>query len=358
MADRWSFVITLGAVLLLTLVSFYPDVAWSLDLSTTEEGSTYTRVDQILDNHLDSRLSELEVSEQPLTGAEAIKSMGKSSPKTAHKTKPLAPVETPVSLTPTIAPVTPSVPVTPIPQAHSSFLVLPAVIHHSQNKAFSDLPILLSSAVAKRLEYKFQQDSSPFTVLNPLYAYDDLKEKGLDGLYQKLVQDYLQAGQPNERDLLYLTDRLSTPNQHVDWVVFVQAEFDANHTTKPTGTDVIFRHILDAWPQDGNYFLKGTVEVYAAQHGVPLIWRNSTNTHVKMSDFGNFTKSVFDDSDSATNFKKATNHMAYRLISGLPAQTRHSYASVEAALIQSPANDNPSQLSPEDREALKRIIQN
>lgn len=252
-----------------------------------------------------------------------------------------------------IQPVSYSKPVAKKPQATPAIMVLPVMVRgNSKEKAFMDLPVLVSTAVANQLTAKIRAQGLNYKVLNPLYTYDELKEKGLDGLYQKLADDFSQAGQPNEQDLQFLADKLATPTQPVVTVVFVQAEFDMNKPEYPNTWQKPMAYLYDRGPKTPNYQVKSTAYAYSLEPGTPLLWHSAAQNNVKLTDFGNFTRSVFDDNDSAMTFKATSVQMAQKLVSAMPKETMQTRSTVQATLADTPAN-----ISTQDQEALKRILQ-
>lgn len=347
MSDRWSVFITLGAVFLLVITSLAPSPAWSVDLSVREDTLQLTPADQIAKN----RLSSYKAASQQTEGEMAVTAIQNLGSRTQQKLGMMSVrQEIPISMSGQSAQIKQN---TTAP----TFAVFPVMVHSAKDKAFSDLPVLLSSAVANKLSERLQKEPYTLGVINPVYAYDDLREKGLDGLYQKIVRDYLEAGQPNEHDLIYLSDQLNAKGRRVDWIVFVQAELDMNHMGKPSGLENIFYHIHDRLPAEPNYFVKGVVQIYSTQAGVPLVWSHESSSKVKMGQFGNFTRSVYDESDSAMSFKTATNGMAQRIVSSIPPSTYQTVSSVQATLVND-TKEAPANISPADQEALKRVLEN
>jgi hypothetical protein len=317
--------------------------AWSVDLTVRENTYTMTPVSQLQEKYSpDDMIFPVNYSDDGSMGVDAIKSMQYIPTQTAA-------MENPVSVSPIAPP-------EKTPTATPTFVVFPVMVHASHDKAFADLPITLSTAVANQLLEKCQREGLGYSVLNPLYAYDELKEKGLDGLYDKMVRDYMQAGQPNEKDLTYLADQLSSKTRQVTWVVFVQADFDMNQLSKPAGFQIPLQALLDQTPQEPNYFLSGKVQIFGTTAGIPLVWGKSGSSALKMSAFGNYTKSIYDDSDSALTFKTATDKLAKSMVSTLPPTATATHSTVQATLVPG-YNEAPANITPEDQETLKRILQ-
>ncbi len=347
MGFRWSAIITVAAMLLLVIVAICPS-AWSVDLSVRDNAYMMTPVSQIASDHLSGPSPTSEASTHPSDmGVDAIRSMEYHPSGSTPQSEPVnTQVIIPQSTAMTQQKMADSIP---------TFLVFPVISKDAQSKAFSDLPILLSTAVANRLEQKSNQERLGYQVINPIYAYDQIKEKGLEPFYEKLVSDYLQAGAPNPSDLTYLADELSTKGHHIDWVVFVEANFDASHITKPVGLEVPIAFILDSPPNGGSYFLQGKVQVFSTEDNTPLVWKNASTASMKLNQFDNFTPSVFDDSDSIMHFKTATNQMAVKMFSDLPPNAFTSHALVQAQLLQDP-DVSSGTIGPDIQKALKRIL--
>lgn len=344
MSNRWGFTFTLAAFfLLVSLVSS----GWAMDLTVRDNAYMYTPVSQI-DGNPNQPLHLTPATLNGETGVDKIKSL-EHQPQDATKDAPAESSENPISFSG-------AVPQRQVNTPTPAFVVLPVMMHGANDKAFSDLPILLSSAVANRLSQGAQQVGGGYAVMNPIYAYDDLKEKGLDGLYRRIIRDYLQAGEPNGEDLTYLVEKLSTKKRQVKWVAFVQAEFDANHSLKPVGIEIPMAMLLDRLPKEPNFFLKGRMQVYNVQDDVRLVSDSSASSRMRMGEFGNFTRSVLDDSDSALSFKAETSKLAGKIVSDALATELMTVTSVQASLAPD-ATGAPANLTPQDHEALKRIIQ-
>ncbi len=333
MKERWSVLISVTVFVTLLAISVYPSFAWSVDLSVRENPYTLTPVNGILKDQLN------ESPAQPVapTGELAVDDI-----------KALHSGITPVSLSPGMG-------VPAAMQPAPTFVIIP-VMDYGNNKAFSDVSVMFSTAVANILTDKMRQGGQPNAVLNPLYAYDEAKEKGLDGLYQRIVRDYREAGQPNEKDVLYLVEKLSNKRQQVEWVVFAHADFDSNALTRPTMMESALTTLYDRAPKEPNYFIKGRVDIYSTADGMPLIWQQAASSRVKMSQLGHFSRSVYDDSTSAYNFKTASSKLAQQLVAGVRPEVFASHKSVEAAIVPH-GSDEPAIITPTDRALLKKIIE-
>lgn len=275
-------------------------------------------------------------------GVEAIRSL-------EYHPKTLASLEKPVSISPSKKAY--DMPYQPVP----AMVVFPVMVHSAQNKAFSDLPVVLSSSVASHMSAEFQKRDLDYQVMNPIYTYDELREKGLDGLYKKLIRDYLEAGLPHEGDLQYLAEQLSNKTRHVQWVAFVHADLDMNNLSKPAGFQIPMYSLVDIKPGDPNYFLSGKVKIFGVASNTPLLWEKTATSSIKMSAFGNYTKSVYDDSDSSFTFKSIADKLSKSIVSGIPKEKLATYTSVQANLAPDTI-DTPSQITPADREAFERIL--
>jgi hypothetical protein len=342
----WSVFISLGALALFLLLLFYPAAHAAWDRSMTP----YSRVAD----------SDAWTSPQPWKGEVTVEALQSASwnpassdpaPREemtpAHVLMPSSGIQ-PVNMHPVTAP--------PTSQSIPTMMILPVMIHQNRDKAFSDLPVLLSTAISKHLSLAFQRQGIPYRIMNPLYGYDDLKEKGLDGFYRRLTQDYLEAGQPNEADLLYLADKLNTPTQRIVWVAFVTAELNLNQPVKPTGLGIPMRLLVDQSPRDINSFVTGGLHVYQVRPGIPLAWEQTATGRIRMEDFGNFTRSVFDDSDSITAFKTVTATIAHTLANTFPKNVQIVQTSLDAVLATPASRYLPSTIAPDDHAAFERIL--
>lgn len=272
------------------------------------------------------------------------------SPLTFQPNVDLAPVETPVALTPAL-------PQAPLMKP-SAIAVFPLVQHGDRSKAFSDLPVIFSTSVARQLSNQFALSRAPFKVLNPIYSYDTLSNKNYAGLYKKMVNDTLEAGEPRESDVLELVNLLSTPEYPVEWVMLTRSTLDFAHPKKPTLKQWPMAFIYDEHPADPNWFIEGQVQLYHVTPGLPLIWQSNTKGHVTWSQLGPVSSSILGNSDSLSSFQAATGTMAKTLIKQFPKQVYLPQATVHAKLSESPDTPpEPIGLQPEEQSLLKRILQ-
>jgi hypothetical protein len=345
MKNRWSVSISFAAFLSMGVASI---PAWSLDMSVERNAYTLTPMSQIQSG---TWPSASQVTPTSLNGNSGLSSMMmlNETPSDHGTSFQSASPEKNISLPITPPPVMSNV--KPLP----TFIILPVVTHTAKDKAFADLPAMLSSAVANQLSEKMGRNGSTFSVMNPVYAYDEVREKGLDGLYEKIIHDYVEAGQPNEKDVAFLTDQLSTRTQQIDWIVFVEAEFDTNHSEKPSLLEMPMALFYDRLPKDSNYGVKGKVEVFSTQGNMPLVWAHSSNSSIKGKSFYNFTGSILDDSDSITTFKDVTAKLAHSMVGGMPQDLYISQSSIKGNLVKD-TGDAPANITQQDQENLKTIL--
>jgi hypothetical protein len=361
MADRWSLMLTTGTLLALLVSLVMPMPATALDLIVDDELDYVTPVTQILQGDMTYTPIELTQSEGYM-GVYDIKALRTQENKATGLT-PMQPTTATVRMQPGANPiqtvsVSPSTPYSPpVVQMTPTFVVFPVVIHDKRQKVFSDLPVMLSASVANQLSEQLHAQGLNISVINPLFAYDDLQARGLSGVYQKMMRDVLEAGRPHERDLAYLASELSTQTERVEWVVFVQADFDTSNLSRPTGLQAAKATWFSTAVPEPNYFVKGQVQIYSTHNGAPLIWTGTTSERVRMSEFGStFTKSVYDDSDSAYNFKIATGRMAQAMVKSIPSRTYQTVSMVQASIQPGGTPDDPANITPQDQETLKRIL--
>jgi len=339
MANRWVLLLAAG---LLSSVSS----VWALDLSIHHDSEqTDTPVMQIFQGNV-SDADEAPAQRDGLVNVNTIQTMEYRPQTVINASVPVSGSTAPVSFI--VPPAQKVIKITP------TFAVFPVLDHRLKDKAFADLPFMFSTAIANRLADKFYHQGLSFTVLNPMYAYDTLKDKGLETLYNKMIEDYREAGRPNEKDLATIADQLSTQTQHVDWIVFARAEFDMNNPDKPKGLEIPMKLLYDNLPDGPNYFIKGSVQIYSTQDGTPLLWDQSKESRMTATNFGNFTLSVFDDSDSISSFRSATNEVATALVARIPQQTYNTHSNIRVTLLENQPH-TPATPGDTDQQELQRL---
>ncbi len=347
----------LGLISLFILQSSLCLPAWSLDLSTHDNQNAMTPVSQ-----LNTSGSTGTYAHEPmvLDGNIGVDDLKKLSHKKTIKVsqKPLPAPEKPH--VPVIAPMKPlqEVPSQPAPrpiqdiQAAPAIAVFPVVVHSTHDKAFSDVPVLLSSAIANKLKERLGQG---YIVLNPIYTYDTLEAKGLAGIFQGLIKDYLNAGEPNEKDLQYLADQLSDKHRQVKWIAFVQADFDINNIAKPFGlASLSLYHMAEIIPKDPSYFLNGNLKIFSTDDGIPLVYDKSGTALIKMRSFGSYTRTVYENSDSTYHFKSVAAKMASDFVKKVTLNDNFPEASVRGDIVTS---DTPTNMTPDDQAALQHVLE-
>ncbi len=376
MTKKWHIFLSLTAFLMLVATTLYPS-AWSLDLSVQENVYSYTSVEDIQSQpaHAKTTVPVGFQKQQPTTSFEAIQSLEyRPNTQQALQLRPGSPATIEAQPATLSAP-NPEVqgqPATlnPSPQAPSQLqsintsspgiAIFPVMYHSNQNKAFSDLPLILSTAVAKEFRIKFAKENQPFHVMNPIYAYDRLKARGADGVYQKVMRDYIEAGEPDENDIMTLANQLSTKDHPVDWVIFVGSTFDYNQLTRPSGLleKYLYYH-HDQLPKQPNFYVTGNMQVYNVQNGsMVLVYQRRAEAKVPLNAFENFTKSVFDDSDSMIQFKLVSDKLAQKMaLTTFPKPTGPQVGiSAKLATEQDATPPGTQVLSQDVKDSLKRIL--
>lgn len=224
-----------------------------------------------------------------------------------------------------------------------TYVVFPVVTHTAFNKAFSDLPVMLASSVANKLQEKAQASGQTIQILNPIYSFDTLKNKGLDRLYQKMVRDYIEGGRPLEKDVYKLTDSLTTDTIRPTWVVFVEADFDTSRSARPSGLEWLRYTVYDRYPRDPNMFITTRLKVFQLQDGMPLLTQSEHHTSIKYGRVSYMTGSVFDNGAVYASFKDKTTAEAGFLTSGIVlGQTPMSKVTTKAKVVPSRQTVQPT----------------
>ncbi len=276
----------------------------------------------------------------------------------------------PVSLnTETHAPVKQELPPKYLPaQAIAIFPVL----RNGPNKAFGDLPLVLSKEFALRLE-----DKAPETKIHhPIYTVEEFKMRGLDHVYHKIMNYYLKADRPDPANMAYLLGQLNMDGKPVSRVIFVEADLDTNRPLDPHMLEVggivdkVHEWLNDTPPKHMKYTLRSRVQVFDAESpGMPMVWAFNWRKTIKANSLGNVTASVYQDSDSHRVFSNACRAISREVSWIMPSNAymqpnpfyetgvRGHLISQEASITESgtiEASHHPS--SVENRSVLQRIL--
>jgi len=221
-----------------------------------------------------------------------------------------APVLTDMA-TPSEKPEKPKVVYTPL-QAIAVFPVL----FHGNERAFGDVAILFANGFAEQLEGRFPQT----TVHHPVYSVESLRLKGLDRLYNQMMAYYLRAGQPEPRALKFILSELSAGGPDIQRVAFVSADVDLHHMNRSfRPKDLIKKYQSDALPAEQRYYVNTLINVYNVDEPTqPKIWTHKWSIPVKTTGIYNVTSSVFDDSDSLSQFSAAARNMGRLSVLAVP----------------------------------------
>lgn len=194
------------------------------------------------------------------------------------------------------------------------------VIYHGTDKAFGDLAVLFSNEFANTLEQKAQGTK----VLNPVYTVEELKIRGLDRVYQKVMDYYVKAGRPEPKALNYLLKELSADGRQIQRVAFVSAEADMNNYAKNYGiSDRMKGWMTDSLPSEERYDIKSRIQIFdSANPELPLVWGFTWSRTMKANRVNNVTSSVYQDSDSVRSFSQASRWMSREILTVIP---KHVY---------------------------------
>lgn len=200
-----------------------------------------------------------------------------------------------------------------------SYAIFPVLSHSNFNKAFSDLPVMLSSQFSTELSKRLYAQHKQARVMNPIHSYDVLRQRGLERVYQRLVQDYMQAGVPLDSDLYALTDALNTNVRKVAWVAFIESHLDMTDVTRPPGYERPIKFLYEQLPKSSWYYIQSDIKVFKlTDEGAFLAWEGSSKTRVRGQNIGSITNSVYDTGNSIHTFKRATMGLASRLLDAMP----------------------------------------
>ncbi|MCA9797952.1 MAG: hypothetical protein KC474_00255 [Cyanobacteria bacterium HKST-UBA04] len=211
------------------------------------------------------------------------------------------------------------------PPTKPSYAIFPVLDPQAFNKAYSDLPVMQAAKFATNMTKALVAKNIDATILNPIYSYDMLREKGLERIYQRLVHDYTMAGVPRERDLYVLTDALNTNLRTVQWVAFVETRLDMENPTHGNGLSKITNRIYEVMQTESNYFANSNLKVYEiTPKGIQLVWEGTSRAVIKANKAGPITSSIFDSGNAHDAFGDATDVMAQTLLNSMPAHLNPS----------------------------------
>ncbi len=226
----------------------------------------------------------------------------------------------------------------------SGIAVFP-VLTSGNERAFGDLPIMFAREYAKQMETQVPKTR----IYNPIYTVDELRLRGLGRVYDQIMAYYARAGRPEPHAMDYLIKQLSTPENPISRVVFVDADLDTTHTDTPTGPLEWASGLLtDGTPKQVRYFIRGHLQIYDTDSpGLPMVWSGDWDGSIKKDSFYNVTTSVFAESDSTRAFSRVTHDMSQQLIHDMPenAYMNPVYRQSVTGRIASPSELNPGNSS-------------
>jgi hypothetical protein len=208
----------------------------------------------------------------------------------------------------------------PAPTPVGAIAVFPVVMRNNV-RVFGDLSVLFADEFATILGNRAKGTK----VLNPVYAVEELKVRGLGGVYQKVIDYYIKAHRPEPKALNFLVKELGdTEGRKIERVVFVETELDVNYFTKSTRLiDRLKQIATDDLPKDSTYYVRSRIQVFdTTQPEAPMIWAFTWHKVVHGDNFYNATPSVFQDSDSLQTFAHTSRWMSREILVTLP---RHVY---------------------------------
>lgn len=186
------------------------------------------------------------------------------------------------------------------------------VMHHYREKAFGDLPLAFASEFANQMEAK-----APGTkVLNPNATIEELRIRGMDGLYDRMVDSYVQTGRPDPGMLGRILRALSEDGTPIERVIFVDATVDFTTPAAPGSMlDKFKGWMTDGVPKELQYRVRSRVQAFdSLTPNLARVWDFHWNKSVPDTGIMNVTTSVYDDSDSAMVFGRASQVMSREIL--------------------------------------------
>ncbi|MDX2084620.1 MAG: hypothetical protein SFZ03_04450 [Candidatus Melainabacteria bacterium] len=190
-------------------------------------------------------------------------------------------------------------------------LVIFPVFRHKHDKAFGDSALLFATELASRL----QQHLTGTKILNPGNTLEELRVRGLEPLFNRMMDSYVTAGQPNPRLLKMLLSELSADGTPVERVLFVDADVDFSTPVEGGGWRERFQILTsDALPKSSTYHLESRIVGFnSADPALPKIWDERQRQAFKADRIINPTPSVFQDSDSARVISDAAYNLSRQM---------------------------------------------
>ncbi|MEM0951136.1 MAG: hypothetical protein AAGI66_03220 [Cyanobacteria bacterium P01_H01_bin.74] len=187
-----------------------------------------------------------------------------------------------------------------------------AIVPESGRQAFSDVSKLFGREFAIQL----QKAAPESAVFNPVQVEAEVKNRGLDYLYEAMLATYQSSGAPDPSTTGYLLEQLSDTGLPVSRVAFVEAVVDMTHPNAATGILERARKLLtDDTQNQIKSFLTTRVQVFDSEDpAYPLVYRQTWKRPLPHSRYANVTPSVFDDTDSALAFAALSREISKELL--------------------------------------------
>lgn len=191
------------------------------------------------------------------------------------------------------------------------------VVRNQNRKAFSDLPIIFSDEFSNILAKRLKTTK----IHNPVYTIEEFKVRGLESVYNKVMDFYAKAHRPEPKALRYLLQELSDGDgKKIERVAFVEVDLDVNHTTQPVRIiDRIKALTSDDMPRETTYRIMSRIQMFdTAREDTPMVWASTMNRALSGDTFYDVTPSVFQDSDSIQTFARTSRWMVREILLLMP----------------------------------------
>jgi hypothetical protein len=244
------------------------------------------------------------------------------------------------------------------------------VLRHGDTKAFGDLASLFATELAAQLEANL-----PGTrVLTPRAALTTLQQRGLGGIYRRMIESYYEGGRPDRQDLANVLRELSLGRKPIDRVIFVEAEVDYSRPTQSGRWLDRFRALaIDSPPKNATYHVESRIQVFdVGAPGLDRLWDFRGHDTLNADRIQQINPSVFTNASNQMVFGDTVRRMSRQALYEAPSQIAYETQLVETTRTDvqgrllgvpsgwfhtqpAPSQGNAS-VTPQDRGLLQRIL--
>lgn len=208
-----------------------------------------------------------------------------------------------------------------------TYLVIPVLSPDSGMNAYGDFVKLVANDFAVNLREATLKSGLAYTILQPSEVESNLRQLGLQGIYQDTLNDFRVSRRPDPEKVRFLANKFSNAGTSINGLLFVEAHFD------PIGGTSInkqikspLRRIFDISSvfnmpetQDVNYRVDSTVSLFKLQAGESqLVWQSESKTKMPLQTIGSFQNSIYSTDTALNHFSVVSHSLSQNMISSFP----------------------------------------